>query len=190
MRKDLEPLPLESRRREFDPPPRFRLTAVAAVAHVGLCLSVLSVPIHAASFAGTYVRPVLDQLLVMQRAFSLYGVAAGLGLGVMGIAIILKLPWARRAFAGLAGAMIVIETIRLLCMWLIYAPAFRARAAEQIREIAAATTQPTSQPALFPSFAAYGLYIMPLLTWLVFGGFALWAWMVMRSDEARRGWGR
>lgn len=176
------PLPLESRRRE-DPEHRaYRISPVAAVAQVGLCLSVLTVPIYTAL---VWIPPAVPRLHLYEKFAAGFGFAAMATLAALCVAMLKRLPWTRRAMFAWATAVLAWQAVNLLFVIFVYAPARRSLLVSALSEQMAAATQPTSRPAYFDAFASVGIYVMPTLTFLALGGYSLWTARVMRSPQAR-----
>lgn len=186
----LDPLPLESRRRDAEPPlpggSVFRLTGVSAVAQVGLCLAVLGLPIYVALM----LIPANPRLAWYEKTTAAFGLAAMATLSVLSVSLLRRAPWSRQAMVAFSGALLAWECLKLPIALFFYAPARGAVLGEALTEQIAAATQPTSRPAQLDSFLNVGVYLMPLITFLAVGGFAFWALKVMRGPEARRIIGR
>ena len=182
MRRTEPPLPLESRRRDETEPRVFRISAVAAVAQVGLCLSVLTVPIYAALI---WIPPAVPRLHLYEKFAAGFGFAAMGTLALLCVAMLKRLPWSRPAMVAWATAMLLWQSMNLAIALGLYAPARRALLVSALNEQMAAATQPTSRPAYFDAFAGGGVWVMPVLTFLALGGYAWWAVRIMRSPQAR-----
>lgn len=184
----LDPLPLENRRREPDSTPRARLklTLVSLVAHAGLCIAGLSFWI----FAALFLRPPLDRMVAYQKLSAGFGAVAMVLLAIFCIATMMRFTWARAAMTAWAVLVLAWRVIVLLVDVFVWSQVYRARAGELIAEAATAATNPATQPSQFGPFITYGLYMIPLLTFLLFGGYAYAVWRAMRSPHASLSFGR
>jgi hypothetical protein len=158
---------------------------VSVIAHVGLCLAVLALPIYAALL----LVPPHPEVAWLQRPSAAVGVVSMLALPVLCIATMLRKPWARPAMLAYAGLSMAWETVKLALSVVLYAPVYtRILRDEFARQAAEATTQATTQaatrPTGFDSFLTFGIYVMAALTWLIFAGFAFAAWKVYRRPAA------
>lgn len=183
MVRSTDPLPLESRRRDEGPSgPPFRISAVAAVAQVGLCLSVLGVPIYAALIL---IPPAVPRLQLYERFAAGFGFVAMVTLAAICVALMMRRVWTRRAMLAWATAVLVWQAINLVFAIFVYVPARRELLTTTLESQIAAATQPTTRPAYFDAFANFGIWVMPVLTFLALGGYAWWVIRVMRGAEIR-----
>jgi hypothetical protein len=176
-----DPLPLESRREEA---PAFRITPPMAVAMIGLCLSVVAVPIYAALIL---IPPAVPRLQWYERFAAGFGFAAMASLAVVCIALMRRRPWSRRGMVAWSMAMLAWQCINFVIAMTLYVPARRSILTTALTQQTAAATQPTSRPAYFDAFANFGIWVMPVITFLALGGYAWWVLRVMRREQGHGG---
>jgi hypothetical protein len=155
----LPPLPLESR--DFSDRPRgalFRISGVSAVAQVGLCLSVLGVPIYAALMIAP--AKVMEPY---EKATGGFGFAAMAALAAISVALLKKRPWSRKAMLAFSLTLLVWECLKLPIALFWYAPVLKQALVQARDRQMAAATQPTSQPAYFESFTSFGVYLLRIV---------------------------
>jgi len=187
MSKRLDPLPLENRRfTETDsavPRVRLKMTPVALVSHIGLCIVALALPI----FVALAQMPVPSSVALFQKTGAYIGVAAMATLPVICIGLIRRKQWSRSAMLGFAWFEMVWESIKLVLTLFFYVPVYKRLMTDTRAKqfSAAASTQPATRPAAFDSFTSYGIYIMAVVTWLIFFGYAFAARRAMHTTVAR-----
>lgn len=184
----LDPLPLETPR--FDDPDlatprrRLKITSIALVSHIGLCITALALPI----FIALVLVPAPPAVAWFHRTSAILGAAAMAALPVICIGLIARKPWSRSAMIGFAWFEMVWESLKLLLTVFFFAPVYKRlmtdALATQLATAAAASTQPTTQPTAFESFTSYGIYIMAVVTWMIFFGYAFAAWKGMNTPAA------
>ncbi|MCS7034739.1 MAG: hypothetical protein NZ561_12220, partial [Phycisphaerae bacterium] len=171
----IEPLPLE-RLRADEPtfsPRRARLSGASILAHIGLCLAALCLWIFLAAF---FMPPAIDRMVAFQKFSAAFGAVSMVTLSILCLAVLLKARWARRGMVTWAAVMLVWESIKLLFYLLVYPGVYRARTAEIIAQAAAGSADPSTQPSQFAGFISYGLYVIPIVIFLIFGGYAFAVW--------------
>lgn len=187
MPQRLEPLPLENRRVDDGdralPPRRLKMTAVALASHIGLCIAAIALPI----FIALVLVPAPPAVAWFHRSSAIIGATAMAALPVICIGLIVRKPWSRRAMIGFAWFEMVWESVKLLLTVFFFAPVYKRLMTDELaRQLAAAaSTQPTTQPTAFASFTSYGIYIMALVTWLIFFGYAFGSWKAMNTPAAK-----
>lgn len=189
MTKHLDPLPLERNRPrdEFEsaPPRKLKITSVDLVSHIGLCLTALSLPIFLSLFGVSYRQPI--NLAWFGMTTAAVGAVAMLVLTVLCVGLMRRKAWARVAVIGWATFMMIWESLKLLVAVFYYAPLYSRLMTESLTNQLAAATQPTSRPTQFDSFVNYGIYIMAVMTWLIFFGFAFGSKKAMNTPAAKAG---